>query len=224
MYYDSVKSAFGCFPLDPPGGLGVGDYVRITLGGKVRQLGSLAELLGVEIEFDEHVGDIEYMSSAITKATIGGSVPMTAEARIIFSNTPGLYLKGTRRVRRARNLDTVFRALSKAKVDWSFLNRIVVETHSVEGAEIYCSGGRAADMRATYGANGVPVSLDASAALEHQRLLHMPNVTGTIAFSPVWLLFGFALQASAGDGKGYDFGKMDVNNPDDYEREETAGA
>lgn len=220
MYYDAVKSAFGCFPLDPPRDLGVGDYVRIAWGGKVHHRGSLAKLLGFEIDVDEHVGDIEYMSSAVTKAEVGGSVPMTAEARISFSSTPGLYLKGTRRVRRARNLDTVFSALSKAKVDWSFLNRIVVETHSVESAEIYCSGGRAADMKAKYGANGMPVSIDASAALEHQQLLHMPNVTGTIAFSPVWLLFGYALGASAGGGKGYDYGKMDVNNPEDYEPEE----
>lgn len=221
MYYDAVKSAFGCFPLYPPQDLGVGDYVRITWGGKVHHRGNLANLLRIEIDVDEHVGDIEYMSGAVTKAEVSGSVPMTAEAKICFSSTPGLYLKGTWRVRRARNLDKVFGALSKAKVDWNFLNRIVVETHSVESAELYCSGGRAADIKATYGANGVPVSLDASAALEHQRLLHMPNVTGTIAFSPVWLLFGFALGASAGDGKGYDFGKMDVNNLEDYEPAET---
>ena len=194
------------------------------MGGKVRHRGSLAKLLGVEIEVDEHVSDVEYMSSAVTKAELGGSVPMTAKARISFSSTPGLYLKGTRRVHSARNLDTVFGALSKANVDWSFLNRIVVETHSVENAEIYCSGGQAAYMKATYGANGVPVSLDASAALEHQQLLHIPNVTGTIAFSPVWLLFGFALRASSGGGKEYDFGRMDVNNPEDYEPEETVGA
>lgn len=222
MYYDAVKSAFGCFPLDPPRDLSVGDYVRITWGGKVHHRGNLAKLLGVEIDVDEHVGDIEYMSSAVTKAEIGGSIPMTAEARISFSSTPGLYLKGTRRVRRARNLDTVFGALSKAEVEWSFLNRIVVETHSVEGAEVYCSGGRAADMKATYGANGIPVSIDANAALEHQQLLHMPNVTGTIAFSPVRIIFGFALAANARDPKGYVVREMDVNDSDEYESEDAS--
>jgi len=219
MYYEAIKSAFGCFPLDPPRELIVGDYVRVTWGGKVHHIGNLASLLGIEIETDEHVGAIEYMSSSVSKAGIGVSAPISAEAQISFSKTPGLYLKGTRRVRRARNLDSVFGALSRAQVEWSFRNRIVVETHSVESAELYCSGGTAANMKATYRPNGVPVSIDASAAIEHRQLLHMPNVTGTIAFSPVRVIFGFALFASAPNPKGYVVREMDVNDPDEYESE-----
>jgi len=154
---------------------------------------------------------------------MGGSAPIGTEAKISFSNTPGLYLKGTRRVRSARNLDAVFGALSKAEVDWSFRNRIVVETHFVENAELYCSGGTAADMKATYAPNGAAVSIDASAALEHRHLLHMPSVTGTIAFSPVRIIFGFALPASPRDPKGYVVREMDVNDPDEYEPETTEG-
>lgn len=217
MYYDAVKSAFGCFPLDPPRELEVGDYVRITWGGKVHHRGSLAKLLGLKIDVDEHVSDIEYMSSGVSKGEVGGIAPIKAEARISFSSTPGLYLKGTRRVRRARNLDAVFGVLSKAKIDWSFHNRIVVETHAVEDAELYCSGGQALDMKTTYGANGVPLSIDASAALERRQLLHMPNVTGTIAFSPMRIVFGFALGANARDPKGYVVREMDVNDPDECE-------
>jgi hypothetical protein len=221
IYYEAVKSAFGCFPLDPPRDLVVGDYVRITWGGKVHHRGSLAKLLGIEIEFDEHASDIEYMSNSVSKAELGGSAPLGVEAKISFSSTPGLYLKGTRRVRRARNLDAVFGALSKAQVDWSFRNRIVIETHFVDGAELYCSGGTRSDLKATYGPNGAVVSIDAGAALEHRHLLHMPNVTGTIAFSPVRLVFGFALPASARDPKGYVVREMDVNDPDEYEPDVT---
>lgn len=220
MYYDAVKAAFGCFPLDPPGHLVVGDYVRITWGGKVHQLGNLEKLLGIEIEFDENSSDIEYMSNSVSKAGLSGSAPVGAEAKISFSNTPGLYLKGTRRVRRARNLDAVFGAVSRAQVEWSFRNRIVVETHFVDGAELYCSGGTTAEMKATYGPNGGVVSIDAGAALEHRSLLHMPNVTGTIAFSPVRLVFGFALPASSPDRRGYVGRELDVNDPDEYEPDE----
>ena len=217
MYYEAVKSAFGCFPLDPPRKLDVGDYVRISLGGKVHHYGNLEKLLEIAIDFDEHVSEFEYMSSAISKAGIGSSAPTVGEARIRFSSTPGLYLKGTRRVRRARDLDRVFALLSKAKVDWSFRNRIVVETHSVEHAELYCSGGQTAEIQANYRPNGVPVSIDASAALNDRQLLHLPNVTGTIAFSPVRILFGLTLGANARALRGYEFREMDVNDPDEYD-------
>lgn len=224
MYYEAIKSAFGCFPLDPPRELIVGDYVRIAFGGKVHHRGNLGKLLGIEIEVDEHVGAIEYMSSSVSKAELAGSAPISAEAKISFSKTPGVYLKGTRRVCRARNLDAMFGVLSKAGVEWSFRNRIVVETHFVENAELYCSGGTAANMKATYGPTGVPVSIDANAALEHRQLLHMPHVTGTIAFSPVRVIFGFALGASAGDPKGYVVREMDVNDSDEYESEVEDGS
>ena len=224
MYYEAIKSAFGCFPLDPPRDLMVGDYVRITWGGKVFHQGNLGELLGIEIELDEHLGDIEYMSHSVSKAQASASAPLSAEARIRFSKTPGLYLKGTRRVRRAKNLDSVFGSLSKSGVDWSFRNRVVVETHSVENAELYCSGGTAADMKATYSPDGVPVAIDASAALEHRQLLRMPHVTGTIAFSPVRIIFGLALPANARDPKGYVVREMDVNDPDEYEADTTEDA
>ena len=171
----------------------------------------------MQIETDEHVGTIEYMSRSVAKAEMRGSMPIGAEAKISFANSPGLYLKGNRRVRRARNLETVFGTLSKSGVEWSFRNRVVVETHFVENAELYCSGDAAADMKATYGPNGIPVSIDASAALERHQLLHMPNVTGTIAFSPVRIIFGFALPASARDPKGFVVREMDVNDPDEYE-------
>lgn len=218
MYYEAVKSAFGCFPLDPPRSLVVGDYVRIALGGRVDHRGNLGKLLETEIEFDEHTAEIEYMSNTVSKAGVSGSAP-GAEAKICFSNKPGLYLKGVRKVRRARNLDALFSALSRAKLDWSFRNRIVVETHFVENAELYCSGGVAADMKATYGPTGVPVTIDANAAVEHNQLLHMPNVTGTIAFSPVRIIFGVALPASGRDPKGYVVREMDVTDPDEYEAE-----
>ena len=220
MYYEAIKSAFGCFPLDPPRELVVGDYVRITLNGKVHHRGSLAELLGIKIDIDEHIGDMEYMSNSVYKADLGGSIPMNAEAKINFSRTPGLYLKGSRRVLRARNLDAVLSKLSKASVNWSFLNRVVVETHFVENAELYCSGGTSASIKATYGPNGMPVLIDASAALEQHQLLHLPSVTGTIAFSPIRIIFGRAFGASAPDPRGYVARQMDVNDPDDYEPEE----
>ena len=188
MYYEAVKSAFGCFPLNPPRKLEVGDYVRITWGGNVHHHGNLGKLLEIEIDVDEHASDIEYMSIAVSKAAIAGSPSIAPQARISFSNTPGLYLKGTRRVHTARNLDAVLSVLSRATVDWSFRNRIVVETHSVEDAELYCSSGQAAEMQASYSENGVPISIDASVALKHQRLLHLPSVTGTIAFSPVRII------------------------------------
>ena len=218
MYYEAVKSAFGCFPLDPPRDLAVGDYVRIASGGRVDHQGNLARLLGIEIEFDEHVAEIEYMSNSVSKAGLGGSAP-GAEANISFSNTPGLYLKGIRKVRRARNLDSLFKALSSAKLDWSFRNRIVVETHYVENAELFCSDGASADMKATYDSSGIPVKVDANAAIERHKILHMPNVTGTIAFSPVRIVFGFALPASARDPKGYVVREMDASDPDEYESE-----
>ena len=217
MYYKAVKSAFGCFPLDPPRKLVVGDYVRIAWGGKVHHRGNLSDLLGIEVECDEHVGDIEYMSASVSKAGVGASVPLTADAKITFSSAPGLYLKGIRRTSRARNLDALYRALSTAGVEWSFRNRIVVETHAVEGAELYCSGASAAEMTATYDQLGMPVSINASAALEHRQLLHMPNVSGTIAFSPVRIVFGVALGANAGDPKGYSVREMDADDPDEYE-------
>lgn len=89
MYYKAVKSAFGCFPLDPPRKLVVGDYVRIAWGGKVHHRGNLTDLLGIEVESDEHVGDIEYMSASVSKAEVGASVPLIAGATIKFSNSPG---------------------------------------------------------------------------------------------------------------------------------------
>lgn len=223
MYYEAVKSAFGCFPLDPPRELVVGDYVRIALGGRVDHRGNLAKLLGIEIEFDEHIAEIEYMSNSVSKAGVSGSAP-GAEAKITFSNKPGLYLKGIRKVRRARNLDVLFSELSKANLDWSFRNRIVVETHGVENAELYCSCGVAADMKATYGQSGVPVTIDANAAIEHSQILHMPNVTGTIAFSPVRIIFGVALPASGRNPKGYVVREMDVTDPDEYEADPTEDA
>ncbi|ESQ82987.1 hypothetical protein [Asticcacaulis benevestitus] len=222
MYYEAVKSAFRCFPLDPPRNLAVGDYVRIALGGRVHHQGNLAKLLGVEIEFDEHIAEIEYMSDTVLKAGMGGSAPGT-EANISFSNAPGLYLKGIRKVRRVRNLDSLFKALSSAKLDWSFHNRIVVETHYVENAELFCSGGTAADMKATYDASGIPVKVDANAAIERHQVLHMPNVTGTIAFSPVRIVFGFALPATSRDPKGYVVREMDASDPDEYESEAVGG-
>jgi hypothetical protein len=223
MYYEAVKSAFGCFPLEPPRELVIGDYVRITWGGRVLHLGNLRALLDLEVEWDEHVGDLEYWSRSVMKAETGAkSAPLGAEAKIMFSHTPGLYLKGTRRVRRARNLDTVYRRLAEADVKWSFLNRIVIETHFVEDAELYCSGGEAAELKATYSPAGTVMSIDAGAALDHHRIVHLPHVTGTIAFSPVRLIFGRALAATEGDPRGYDVEEMDVNDPGAYEAEAKA--
>lgn len=219
MYYDAIKSAFGCFPLEPPRALDIGAYVRITWGGRVHHYGNLSELLEVPIEFDEHVGDIEFLSSAVSKGGVGTSLHGSGEAKISFSNKPGIYLKGTRRVRRAKNLDSIYNSLSKADVDWSFRNRIVVETHSVENAELFCSGGIATDMKAMYGSDGAPVSFDADAAIEQNSLLHLPSVTGTIAFSPVRIVFGHVLGATSGDSEGYVVREMDVKDPDEFDPE-----
>lgn len=75
-------------------------------------------------------------------------------------------------------------------------------------------------MKATYDQLGMPVSIDASAALEHRQLLHLPHVSGTIAFSPVRIVFGMALGANARDPKGYIVREMDADDPEEYEPED----
>ena len=216
MYYEAVKAAFNLFPMDPPRLLSPGDYVRIGWGGRVLHYGNLGPLLNIAIEQDEASHSIEYFSSGVVRAGASGDAAGLAQARVGFSDKPGLYVRGTRTVLRMRNLEPVLARLAKAAVDWSLRYRIVVETQVVEHADIVCSNSSSADVRVRYDDGGTPISVDADYARQQTGLLHLPDVSGTIAFGAIRYVRGIgALGASA--VAPFEYRALDVNNPDDFE-------
>jgi hypothetical protein len=216
MYYDAVKAAFNLFPLDPPSKLNLGDYVRIGLSGKVLHFGNLGSLLGVEIEYDKISHNVEYLSHAVTKASTSAEATGLAKAKIAFSNEPGLYLRGKRTVFKMRNIELVLAKLAKAHVDWSLRYRIVVETHVVEKADIVCSNSSSADIRVGYNDQGLPVAVDADYAKQVSGLLHLPDVSGTIAFGAIRFsrLLGTLHATSA---RSFEYRALDVNDSKSFE-------
>lgn len=216
MYYEAVKSAFNLFPLDPPGKLSLGDYVRIGRGGKVMHYGNLGSLLSTEIEQDKVSHEVEYLSRGVTKGSSSADAGGIAKAKIAFSNEPGLYLRGKRTVYKMRNIEMLLAKLAKAKVDWSLRYRIVMETQVVERADIICSNATSTDMSVGYDDQGLPISVDAEYAKQTNGLLHLPNVSGTIAFGAIRYLPLFGAFGST-SVKPFEYRALDVNDPDDFE-------
>lgn len=216
MYYEAVKAAFNLFPLDPPGNLSLGDYVRIGRGGRVLHYGNLAELLNHPIDSDEASHSIEYFGQGVVKGGAAGDVTGVAQAKVTFSNKPGLYVRGKRTVYRVRNLEPLLDRLARATTGWSIRYRIVVETQVVEHADICCSSSSTADLRVRYDDVGTPVSVDADYARQQTGLLHLPDVTGTIAFGAIRYLP--LIGALHGSGRiPFEYRALDVSNPEDFE-------
>ncbi|WP_156140998.1 hypothetical protein [Sphingomonas sp. 37zxx] len=216
MYYDAVKAAFDLFPLDPPGNLSIGDYIRIGSGGRVKHYGNLRTLINAEIEEEETAHMLEYFSNGVRKGGVSGNATGVAEASVMFSNQPGIYIRGKRIVRRVKNLHPVLAKLanSTSKANWSLFYRIVVETHVVEHADIVCSGQSEADIKVKYDAGGLPLALNADYARQQTGLLHLPDISGTIAFSPIRFVFGMAFGTNP--LAPYQSDVMDVNDPESF--------
>jgi hypothetical protein len=216
MYYEAIKAAFNRFPVDPPGSLRPGDYVRIGWGGKLLHLGSLSSLLKTKLDMDIAESELEYLSNGVTKAQAGLSASQIAEAKIGFSNKPGLYIRGKRRVFRLRNIDMILTKLANVDIGWSIRRRIVVETHDVENADIVCSGDSSADIKVRYDPAGTPIAVDSEYARQQRGLLHLPNVSGTIAFGAIFFS-RFGIGASRGSGPLFRSGPLDVNDREVFE-------
>jgi hypothetical protein len=216
MYYEAVKSAFSLFPLDPPGNLSVGDYVRIDSSGRVLHCGNLGTLLGVEIEQDKTSHAIEFLSQGVAKAGVSTEAASLAKAKIAFSNAPGLYLRGKRTVFKMHNFSPILARLAKTKADWSIRYRIVIETHVVEKADIVCANSTSADMSVSYNDQGLPIELDTSYAKQKNGLLHLPNISGTIAFGAIrfWRPIGTFGGAAV---RPFEYRVLDVNDTTSFE-------
>lgn len=213
MFFDAVRAAFQRFPVDPPGPLNPGDIVRIGWGGKLLHLNSLASLLKTRLEEDIAEAEIEFMSNGLRKAKAGVNATEGAEATIGFSNAPGIYIRGRRRVRRLKNIDIILSKIVKKKLGWSLRRRIVVETHEVNDADIICSSSASSDIKVRYDAAGTPVAVDGNYARQQQGVLYLPKVTGTIAFGAIFMLpWGFG----ASD-QSIRWGHLDPNDLQNFE-------
>lgn len=218
MYYEAVKAAFNLFPLDPPGNLSLGDYVRIGRGGRVLHFGNLGQLLNHPIEKDETSHSVEYFGEGVVKAGAAGDAVGLAQANVAFSSRPGLYIRGRRTVYRIRNIESLLNRLTRGLPSaWKLRYRIVVETQVVEHADVCCSRTSAADVRVRYDHLGSPVSVDAEYARQQTGLLHLPDVTGTIAFGAIRYLPLIGVLHGNAPRLPFEYGALNVNEPEDWE-------
>lgn len=216
MYYEAIKSAFRLFPQDPPGKLQPGDYVRIGKNGQTRHYGTLGTLLKLPIEVEQVSHSVEYMSEGVTKSGLLGTVEGVAEAKVSFSSRPGVYIKGKRTALRIRNLQPVLHSLARAAVDWSIWFRIVVEAQVVEHADIVCSTETAGNANVAYDQAGMPVKVNADYGSQLRGLLHLPDVSGTLAFGAIRFIRGLGA-LGANPLEPFQFRHLDVDDPEDVE-------
>ena len=216
MYYEAIKAAFGSFPLDPPRKLRVGDIVRISHGGSVTHYDSLDKLLGIDIATSTTRHEVEFLSSGATKAQVRGR-SIDVAARIRLEGARGVYICGPRTVTTLQSVRDVVAALHEEiktnGLEWRLSYRVVIETQAVSSAEIVCSGSSIADFVVQYGARGIGLSV--SGVRGTKGLLHLPNVSGTIAFRPIRYVFGIPLGGAP--AREYEYQEMDANDLNSYE-------
>jgi len=224
----TIRKVLDRFPFDPPGELEPGHYVRISRN-ETHIYGHLKDILGPVIKVQRDDQSIEFLGGSAVKVSAGASAVLTTpipfsslRSDITFGAEDGLVIVGTRQTLRITNLDELFRTLAQAQIDWSVRNRIVIECQRVENATIICSNKSGNQIAVDYDA-GKLVKVSAGGTNASNGFLHMPGMTGTIAFAAMRYI-RFLNMPFGGGGPAYEARDLDPQDADAYDDFEDEGA